>query len=292
MLNMAPPTTKSRRAKGSPSSSAVLGEAVRRAAGSRRRGTRSAAGEAPPLAAATPSVQYDLAKLDRRSADRAAVRRGSIPVDHVRTGELRRRPTPAADDDRRGVNAWLATSPRKAVSRPTALVWSRQGGALGSACLTWCIVEGEFEFEAHKSKHCTPTFHPRKRSKSGEAREALHLPKPEESRSDHAGAHHVREVDYWHRETWDETAHIVLRDVPVGDGKDPTWIEDDAAVHGFGFVPGRVGEELDDGEPSSIDGVSLIEGLDRTCSKTSTARSRRSRARSGTTRIPSASTSV
>ena len=43
--------------------------------------------------------------------------------------------------------------------------------------------------------------------------------------------------------------HVVYQDVPVGDGKEPSWIVADEVVHGFGFVPAVWCKNLDDGEP-------------------------------------------
>lgn len=226
-------------------------------------------GPRTPLRLQKPSVQYDLPRVivDRPTA--LLFGEGKFP-------EMSFEPRTAGVDVAE-VNAWLAHIADEGALPNVALTWSRQGGALGSAVLTWSIVEGEFCFEAHKSIHCRPTFHKRRRDRLERLEKRYKFKRTVEEMQ--AGAAVLVERDFWHREEWTPEAHIVYVDVLApADGSEPTWTIDDEAVHGLGFVPGVWVKNLDDGEPSSIDGVSLLHGLgdivediDRTLSQKSRA---------------------
>lgn len=218
-----------------------------------------------PMRSQRPSVQYDLARaiVDRPTA--LLFGEGRFPGLTLEPAEKPKANAPKADGGDDAVaetNEWFAAIAEEGGLQPTALTWSRQGGALGSACITWQLCDGEFEFEAHKSKDCTPTFDKRKRSRLVFLEKKYVFKKTVATLDPVTQVRTVREVDYWHRETWDTNQHVVYKEEPVGDGKDPRWIEDEIAVHNFGFVPAYWCKNIDDGDPSSVDGVSLIAGLD------------------------------
>lgn len=224
-----------------------------------------AGGKRTPLRRQKPSVQYDLARLivDRPTALLFGEGRFPTVLFEADTG----------DDDADGdtddgtpsaeLNEWFARIIDEGSLAERALTWSRQGGALGTGVLTWCIVEGEFEFEAHKALHCKGTFHARKRSRLTQLEKRYKFSK-EVQRSDGtlSGRTVTVQVECWHREVWTEKSHIIYVDQPVGDGSEPKgWVVADQVDHNFGFVPGVWVKNIDDGDPASVDGLSLLDGL-------------------------------
>ena len=234
-------------------------------------------GRRTPLRHQKPSVQYDLPRpiVDRPTA--LLFGEGRFPEI---TFEPQRGTAPEPTEDAReaqvaAINAWLAAIVDEGGLAQVALTWARQGARLSSACLTWCVVDGEFEFEAHSTRHCTPTFHPKKRDRLVRLEKRYKHTVATEVLQD--GARVVVEKKYWHREVWDEASHVVYHDEPVTE-REPTWRELDRADHGFGFVPGVWVKNLDDGEPGRVDGMSLLDGIadviediDRTLSQKSRA---------------------
>lgn len=250
-------------------------------------------GRKVPLRNQRPSVQYDLPRpiVDRPTA--MLFGEGRFPEVHfepsTRPGE--KKPAAKDDDAEEGsaedtaedlaeaqvaeLNAWLAAVIDEGGLQSVALTWARQGARLSSACMTWSVVDGEFEFESHATRHCTPTFHPRKRNRLVRLEKRYkHTVSTQEIR---AGALVVVEKLYWHREVWDEARHVIYADDLVTD-REPTWREADACEHGFGFVPAVWNKNLDDGEPGRVDGLSLLDGIsdviediDRTLSQKSRA---------------------
>lgn len=236
-------------------------------------------GRRVPLRNQRPSVQYDLPRpiVDRPTA--LLFGEGRFPEI---TFEPSARPPKgdaaaeeAAETQVGATNAWLAAIVDEGGLQQVALTWARQGARLSSACLTWCVVDGEFEFEAHATRHCTPTFHAQKRTRLVRLEKRYkHTVAVEEI---HAGARVVIEREYWHREVWDAQSHVVYHDALVTD-REPSWVEADRVEHGFGFVPGVWLKNLDDGEPGRVDGLSLLDGIgdviediDRTLSQKSRA---------------------
>jgi hypothetical protein len=229
-----------------------------------------------PLRLQRPSVQYDIARsiVDRPTA--LLFGDGRFPTITLEPADG---DADGADEAVTAVNKWLASIADEGGLEVAALTWSRQGGVLGSAVFTWMLVDGEFEFEAHKSSQCTPTFDPKKRSRLIALDKRYIFRKAVESIDPITNVRTVREVDFWHRETWDTTSHTVFKEVPADGGKEPSWEpEGEPAVHNFGFVPAVWTKNLDDGDCGSIDGISLIEGLedifedvDRTLSQKSRA---------------------
>lgn len=246
---------------------------------------KAAPGRKIPLRAQRPSVQYDLPRpiVDRPTA--MLFGEGRFPEVHFEATARARKEAPegSADDAREDadevllteLNAWLAAIIDEGGLQSVALTWARQGARLGSACMTWSVVDGEFEFEAHAARHCTPTFHPRRRHRlTALEKRYRHTVETRENRD---GVLVVVEKQFWHRETWDEQRHVVYADEPVTD-REPTWRELDVAVHGLGFCPAVWNKNLDDGEPGRIDGLSLLDGIaditediDRTLSQKSRA---------------------
>lgn len=206
-----------------------------------------------PLNRQKPSVQYDLARLivDRPTA---------LLFGEGRFPEVCFEPHDATADATE-INAWLAQIVDEGALAQVALTWSRQGGTLGTAVLTWCVAEGEFEFEAHKASQCRPTFHKKKRGRLEQLEKRYKFAKTVQRVDPTSRTLVTTEVPYWHRELWTEQAHIVYVEVPVGDGREPTWTVDDEVAHGLGFVPAVWVKNIDDGEPGNIDGVSLLDGL-------------------------------
>lgn len=222
----------------------------------------------PPLREQRPSVQYDLPRVivDRPTA--LLFGEGRFPEVSLEGDE-----DPEAI---RAVNRWLTQIVDEGALPHTALAWARQGGRLGTAVLTWAIVEGEFEFEPHLALYCEPTFHRRKRNRliQLEKRYKFRRQVPEVV----MGVMTLVDKEFWHRELWDEERHVVYKEVPVGDGAEPDWPIDDEILHGFGFVPAVWVKNLDDGDSSKTDGISLLEGLadvmesiDRTLTQTDRA---------------------
>lgn len=236
-------------------------------------------GRRVPLRAQRPSVQYDLPRpiVDRPTA--LLFGEGRFPE---LLFEPRIRPAKTSAQDAQdaheaqvaGVNAWLSAIADEGDLPQVALTWARQGARLSSACMTWGVVDGVFEFEAHATRHCTPTFHPRRRGVLTRLEKRYkHKVATEELRQ---GTRVVVEKDFWHREVWDETSHVVYADEPVSD-REPSWREADRVEHGFGFVPAVWVKNLDDGE-GRVDGLSLLDGIgdviedmDRTLSQKSRA---------------------
>jgi hypothetical protein len=156
------------------------------------------------------------------------------------------------------------------------LIAARQGAAQGTAVVTWAVVEGEFEFEAHLACYCKPTFHKRKRNRLVGLEKRYKFKREVETFV--RGVTTTVEKDFWHREVWTENEHIVYVDALVGDGSEPSWQEDDVAQHNLGRVPAVWIKNIDHGDASDIDGVSLLEGLADMVEDTDRTLSQKSRA--------------
>lgn len=221
-----------------------------------------------PLRSQKPSTQYDLPRL---IVDRPV----ALLFGEGRFPELSFEPS-IAGTDVSDVNAWLAAIADEGELAHVMLVAARQGGTLGTAVVTWSVCEGEFEFEPHLALNCKPTFHAKKRRRLI-ALEKRYKFKREIEVASTTGTQ-LREVDFWHREEWTEQAHIVYTDALVSDGAEPVWQIEDEVKHGWGRCPAVWIKNIDDADPSEIDGVSLLEGIaditediDRTLSQKSRA---------------------
>lgn len=222
-----------------------------------------------PLRAQKPSAQYDLPRLvvDRPTA---------LLFGEGRFPELALEPQ-VSGTDVTDANAWLSAIADEGELAHVMLTAARQGGALGTAVVTWAVVEGEFEFESHLALYCKPTFHAKKR------RRLIALEKrykfKQEVQVQTANGIQYQQKDFWHREDWDEEKHTVYVDVLVpADGSEPVWEVADEVTYGWGRCPAVWIKNLDDADPSEIDGVSLLEGIsdlvediDRTLSQKSRA---------------------
>ncbi len=222
---------------------------------------KTAPGPGPraPLRMQIPAVVYDLARVIVDRPTSMLFGEGRAPMVHFEASN---------DADEAPVSTWLTQVLDEARWPVVALTWARQGGAIGSACITWALVEGAFEFTPHLSYQCTPTFHPRThRILQGLEKRYVYLREIEELQD---GRKVTRQEEWWHRETWSTTEHIVFDDVPKGDGREPVWTVADRVVHGFGFCPAVWVKNLDDGDTgpdgaSLLDGVvTLLESIDRT----------------------------
>jgi hypothetical protein len=211
-----------------------------------------------------PSVQYDLPRVivDRPAA--MLFGEGRMPAITFDPAE---KPAATADANGDGVpdaaaeiNGWFDAIADEGDLAPQCLVMARQGEAIGSGAMTWAVVEGEFEFQAHKASDCVPTFHPRKRGRLTRLEKRYKFKRAIQELQ--AGVLVTIEREFWHREVWDEQTHTVFQPAAVAaDGREPTWAVADATTHGFGFVPGAWVKNIDDGEPSRVDGVSLLDGI-------------------------------
>lgn len=222
-----------------------------------------------PLRSQKPSTQYDLPRL---IVDRPT----SMLFGEGRFPELELTPL-VEGQDVTDVNKWLSNISEEGDLPHCMLIASRQGARLGSAVITWSLVEGEFDFEPHLAIFCKPTFHPRKRRQLTALEKRYKFKREVEVMSSEGVRYQTK--DFWHRETWDENSHIVYVDclVPV-DGSEPFWEIADQVDYGYGRCPAVWIKNLDDADPSDIDGVSLLEGLgdmtediDRTLSQKSRA---------------------
>jgi hypothetical protein len=220
-----------------------------------------------PLRLQRPSVQYDLPRLivDRPTA---------LLFGEGRFPRLQYDPLGPAEDASE-VTAWLSKVAEEGRLQHKCLTFARMAHASGAGCITWAVVDGEFEFTPHRAAFCVPTFHPQRCDRLVALEKRYKFTRRVQDLE--AGVLVTREVLFWHRETWDEQRHVVYQDVPVGDGKEPTWTVAAEAVHDFGFVPGVWAKALDDGDTGPC-GVSLLDGLadivedmDRTLSQKSRA---------------------
>ncbi len=240
-------------------------------------------GRRVPLRQRKPAVQYDLPRLivDRPTA--MLFGEGRFPEIAFQPANPPPKGTAgekAFHEQSLAVTKWLADVADEGALAHQCLLWARQGARLGSAVLTWAAVEGEFQFQAHLAKYCTPTFHPKKRDELIELELRYRFKRAVPQYDEVSRVQTVREVEFWYREVWDTTTHTVFEPVPVGDGSEPKWTPaaDGVTAHEFGFVPAVWCKNLDDGDPGSFDGLSLLDGLadvvediDRTLSQKSRA---------------------
>lgn len=223
-----------------------------------------------PLRSQMPSTQYDLPRLivDRPTA---------LLFGEGRFPEIAYEPKVSGTDVAE-VNAWLSAIADEGSLAHAALIWARQGATCGTAVMSWCLVDGEFDFETHIAAYCNPTFDTKKRSRLIALEKRYKFKKQAETEVN--GITVSREVDFWHREEWTTDEHVVYADAPCNaDGTEPMWTIADRVPNP---VPGRVPavwvKNIDPGDASQIDGISLLDGLhdliediDRTLSQKSRA---------------------
>lgn len=223
-----------------------------------------------PLRSQKPSTQYDLPRLivDRPTA---------LLFGEGRFPEIAYVPQDTTADVT-AVNEWLGNIIEEGALAHAALIWARQGAACGTGVMTWAIVDGEFDFETHIAAYCKPTFDTRKRSRLIALEKRYKFKKQAESVVNNVVV--WREVDFWHREEWTIEKHVVYADAPVNsDGSEPMWtIVDEQPNPVKGTLPGVWVKNIDPGDASQIDGISLLDGLydmvediDRTLSQKSRA---------------------
>lgn len=225
-----------------------------------------------PLRMQKPSVQYELPRLIVNRVAALLFGAGHFP-------ELAFEPDAEGDAEAAtAVTKWLTSMADDAALSLRCLAWARGACAAGSGALVWSTCEGRFEFRALRSSRCTPTFDPKRPDRliGLELRYRFH-------RNESvlvAGVASSKRVECWHRETWDAIEHVVYDDVPVGDGKEPTWSvsEGGRVEHKLGFVPAVWVKSLADDEEGCADGESvlggigaLVEDMDRTMSQKSRA---------------------
>jgi hypothetical protein len=223
-----------------------------------------------PLRAQKPSAQYDLPRLivDRPTA--LLFGEGRFPEIEF---------SPREDGaDVSDTTKWLSEVATEGELQHCLLVAARQGARLGTAVITWCVCEGEFEFEPHLAIFCKPTFHEKKRKKLIGLEKRYKFKREVEDIGPDGRTRYV-EKDFWHRETWDEKEHVVYKDaLAPADGSEPIWEVADTAAHLWPGCPAVWIKNLDDADASDEDGISLLEGLadltediDRTLSQKSRA---------------------
>lgn len=206
--------------------------------------------KAPPLRRQEPSVQYDLPRLivDRPTA--------------LLFGEGRAPDLVFESDtqvDVSEVNAWLSRVAEESQLYSKLLVWARLACTTGSGCITWAVVDGELEFQPRKSQHCYPTFDPRRPGRLI-ALEIRYKFCREELDTTDDGRSVIRSVEYWHREQYTDALHIVFKPSRVSVGLPKEVFEE--LQHGLGRVPAVWVKPIDDAEPASPDGMSLLDGLE------------------------------
>jgi hypothetical protein len=213
-----------------------------------------------PLRLQKPSVQYDLARVIVDRPTGLLFGEGRAPAITFDPHTVEGEDDETLEGTTTEINKWLADIAEEGGLASELLNWSRQGGSQGTAVLTWAVVEGQFEFSAHKAQYCAPTFHPLQRRRLVKLEKRYKFSRAVQVLVDRVAV--TKEVLFWHREVWDETAHTVYADVPVPpDNTEPSWTELSVCQHDFGFVPATWVKNLDDGEPSNADGVSLNYGL-------------------------------
>jgi len=229
-----------------------------------------------PLRQQKPSVQYDLPRLlvDRPAA--LLFGEGRFPEIAFEPAQSTTKTDDEAPDDSGDVTAWFAAIADEGCLQEEALIAAKQGLATGTMVLTWAVRDGLFDFRALQAKHCRPTFS-KKRRRDLESLE-LRYRFQKEVREIRDGREVCVVREFWYREEWTTTAHVVYAEVAVeSDGRDPTWTVEDRAEHGFGFVPAVWIKSQDDGS-CSIDGVSMLEGVDNTVDDIDRTLSQKSRA--------------
>jgi hypothetical protein len=230
-----------------------------------------------PLRLQRPSVQYDLARIIVDRPTGLLFGEGRAPAITFDAHTVEGEDSETTEGTTTAINKWFADIAEEGGLASELLNWFRQGGSQGTAVLSWSVVDGEFEFQSHKAQYCAPTFHPRKRHRLIKLEKRYKFTRSVQSLENQIVV--TKEATFWHREVWDETTHTVYVDVLVPpDGTEPAWTELSVCVHNFGFVPACWVKNLDDGEPSNADGVSLnyglpdlFEDIDRTLSQKSRA---------------------
>lgn len=205
--------------------------------------------KAPPLRRQEPSVQYDLPRLivDRPTA--LLFGEGRAP-DLVFESDTQQ--------DVSEVNAWLSRVAEESQLYSKLLVWARLACTTGSGCITWAVVDGELEFQPRKSQHCYPTFDPRRPGRLT-GLEIRYKFCQEELDTTDDGRSVIRLVEYWHREQYTDALHIVFKPSRVSVGLPKELSEE--LKHDLGRVPAVWVKPIDDAEPASPDGMSLLDGL-------------------------------
>jgi hypothetical protein len=141
----------------------------------------------------------------------------------------------------------------------TKMVQARNlGGAIGTSCLSWAIINGIPRTRVHNAKNC--------RVVEWEDRDAL-IPRIVEEvqlyyrdEADPQKQNRIVRNWYWWRRTWTPNEDIVWLEVPVKAGQMPDWIRDEKRtnVHNDGlnhFVwIQNLPSELEDGVPD-VDGL-------------------------------------
>lgn len=129
------------------------------------------------------------------------------------------------------------------------------GGAMGTVGMSWCYVKGKPRFEVHNAKNLY--VH------SWEDRIALiprHVTEVSQFYKVQWNGKEFARVYYWARRDWTSDADIMFRDVPVVQGQEPQWIQDEerSVLH----EDGRIHFEWIQNLPSeAVDGFSDYEGL-------------------------------
>lgn len=140
------------------------------------------------------------------------------------------------------------------------------GGGMGSVAMSFRFRNGKPIVDVHDARWCTPTFLD---ISTGEisALEIRYMYPVEQRKPDGT----PETVDYWYRRTIDAQKDVIFKPMPVGNGEEPTWVEQTNVPHGFGECPAvwiRNTQTDDmDGEPDCQGEFECQEAIDRLISQ-------------------------
>lgn len=209
----------------------------------------SGAAKELPLKYRRPTIAYHLVK---------------VAVDRF-TGLLfseRQHPHLAVDADDK-TNDYVQALVEEARVWPAMIQARRYGGATGTAVFGFRFLNGRPVVDIHDPRWCKPVW------KSRSTFELAALEKryvyPAEVKNEETG--NWEEVPTWYRRVIDEERDVVYKPVPVGDGEEPTWTEDEVVAHNFGFCPVVWVQNLPveddvDGETDCHGGMDIVESVD------------------------------
>lgn len=148
------------------------------------------------------------------------------------------------------------------------------GGAQGTFCVGFKIVDGVPQVEVHDPRWVTPKF------KNLDTLELASIDKrwmwPEHVMGKEG---EYEQVWYWTRRIVDAEKDVVWNKVPVGDGQEPDWNEhppDQNVAHNLGECPVVWGQntpvsDSEDGEPDCLGTFDMVEEMDALLSSTGEA---------------------
>jgi hypothetical protein len=197
-----------------------------------------------PMKRRRPCARYDLGKL-------IVTRLTSMVFGSERFPELRIEGDPDAQDYVRA----LAEASRLS----TRMIEARNlGGAVGTACLSFCFKNGLPRVEVHNAKHCTVLSWVDEDEKVVKAVLKAYT-YPRQVFDPEAGK--LRTVNYYYARYWDEEREIIWDPIPQRVAETQRWQQysHKTVEHKFGFCPFYWIQNLPDSQ--NLDGESDYEGL-------------------------------